>query len=196
MTWVIVLVAVLLLGLVGLYLSMTAGRLDRLHLRIAAAERSLDAHLLRRSSVAAEIAAAGILDPVASMLIAEAAHDARTSQDSTDLERSRAESDLTAALCAALDDDEDLSEAESQGLGAPLLAELAASWTRLELARRFHNDAVRACRQVRQQRLVRWLHLAGHTPLPATWEIDDAMPPEVMRLIDRLTAIGPGRPPA
>ena len=184
MTWAIVGAVIGVLGLVGLYLSMTAGRLDRLHLRIAAAERSLDAHLLRRSSVAAEISAAGVLDPATSVLIAEAAHEARMSQDASPLDRSRAESDLTAALCAALDDDE-VSEALSDEVGRTLVIELLASWTRLELARRFHNDAVRACRQVRRQRLVRLFRLAGHTPLPATWEMDDAVP---RALVDGVSA--------
>lgn len=191
MTWVIVGIVLAVLGLIGLYLSMTAGRLDRLHLRIAAAERSLDAHLLRRSSVAAEISAAGVLDPATSMLIAEAAHEARMGQDATPLQRSRAESDLTAALEAALSDEEDVSEAMSEEVGRQLLAELLASWTRLELARRFHNDAVRACRQVRRQRLVRLFRLAGHTPLPDTWEMDDAVP---RALADGVNAVDPARP--
>jgi hypothetical protein len=29
---------------------------------------------------------------------------------------------------------------------------------------------------VRRQRLVRLFRLAGHTPWPETWEMDDAMP--------------------
>ena len=191
MSWLAGGAALTVVVLLGLYLSMTAGRLDRLHLRIAAAERSLDAHLLRRSSVAAEIAAAGLLDPATSMLIAQAAHAARMGQDAPVHERSRVESDLTAALCAALEDDEDVSEATSDDIGRSLFLELEAAWSRLELARRFHNDAVRACRQVRRQRLVRWFHLAGHTALPDTWEMDDAVP---RSLIDGLAAMEPGRP--
>jgi len=60
--WWLVLVVVVV-GLFGLYLSMTAGRLDALHKRIDTAELSLDAHLLRRSSVALELATSGLLDP-------------------------------------------------------------------------------------------------------------------------------------
>ena len=191
MTWVVVVVIVLAVVLLGLYLSMTAGRLDRLHLRIAAAERSLDAHLLRRSSVAAEIAAAGLLDPAASIVIAEAAHAARMSQDAAIAHRSRSESDLTAALSAALGDSEDVVAVCADEIGLALLSELEASWVRLELARRFHNDAVRACRQVRRQRVVRWFRLAGHTALPDTWEMDDAVP---VALSAGLAEVQPGRP--
>jgi hypothetical protein len=61
-----------------------------------------------------------------------------------------------------------------------LLAELAASCRRVELARRFLNDGVRACRQVRKQRMVRWFRLAGHTPWPQTVELDDTPPPALI----------------
>ena len=58
-----------------------------------------------------------------------------------------------------------------------MLDELAGACLRVQLARRFHNDAVRACRQVRRQRAVRWFRLAGRTPLPQTLEMDDTPPP-------------------
>jgi len=35
---------------------------------------------------------------------------------------------------------------------------------------------VRACRQLRRQRMVRLFRLAGHTPWPETWEMDDSVP--------------------
>ena len=41
------------------------------------------------------------------------------------------------------------------------------------MARRFHNDAVRASRAVRRKRHVRYLRLAGHAPQPVTFECDD-----------------------
>ena len=59
---------------IGLYLSWTAGRLDRLHARIDAARAALDAQLLRRASVAQELATSGVLDPAASIVLYEAAH--------------------------------------------------------------------------------------------------------------------------
>ena len=177
MTWIAVgLSAVLVLVLLGLYLSMTAGRLDRLHTRIDSSYLTLTSHLLRRSSVALELSTSGLLDPVSSVVIADAAHLARTAQDDGSVSWARAESDLTAALDAAFEDSDDVEYLMSNSVGAELLGELAATMVRIALSRRFLNDAVRACRQLRAQRLVRWFHLAGHTDLPHTFEMDDAIP--------------------
>ena len=175
----VVLVAFVLLA--GFYLSMTAGRLDHLHRRIDLARLALDAQLLRRSSVALELASSGLLDPAASLVMAEAAHEARTATDGSDVDRALAESDLTAALVAALDAD-DIEEVSAATNGPSMLAELDAACSRVELSRRFLNDAVRACRQLRRQRMVRLFRLAGHTPWPETWEMDDTVP---LGLLDR-----------
>ncbi|NED81786.1 hypothetical protein G3I76_17035, partial [Streptomyces sp. SID11233] len=59
--------------LIAVYLSWTAGRLDRLHARIDATRAGLDAQLLRRVSVAQELATSGLLDPAASLVLYEAA---------------------------------------------------------------------------------------------------------------------------
>ena len=166
---------VVLLLLLGLYLSMTAGRLDHLHRRIDTSRLALDAQLLRRSSVCLELASSQMLDPSASMLLADAAHRARTSIDLSEDERAMAETDLTSALLVALDD-EDIEEIAAAPEGPEMLAELDASCRRVQLSRRFLNDAVRACRQLRRQRMVRLFRLAGHTDWPETWEMDDSMP--------------------
>lgn len=165
----------------GLYLSMTAGRLDHLHRRIDTSRLALDAHLLRRSSVCVELAASGALDPATAMLLADAAHAARTASDADDDARSRAESDLTAALRAAFEDPADVADARRAPVGSGLLDELAAACRRVELSRRFLNDAVRACRLLRGQRAVRWFRLAGRTPVPEPWEMDDAAPSTLSR---------------
>jgi hypothetical protein len=44
------------------------------------------------------------------------------------------------------------------------------------MARRFHNDAVRAARALRTHRTVRLFRLAGHAPFPLAFEMDDAPP--------------------
>ncbi len=163
---------VLLLAFLALYLSMTAGRLDRLHRRIDLAESGLDAQLLRRSGIALELASNGLLDPASSMVLSEAAHAARISSDKSIPERDIAESDLTEALSAALDPEECAFVLTEQG-GPEILAELSAAVQRVELSRRFLNDAVRACTQLRKQRAVRWFHLAGRTPWPTFREIND-----------------------
>ena len=75
--WWVAGLAILAVAGIGLYLSSTAGRLDRLHRRIDTSRLSLDAHLLRRSSIALEVAASGVLDPASNMLIADAAHAAQ-----------------------------------------------------------------------------------------------------------------------
>lgn len=172
-----------ILGAIGLfllllawYLSNTAGRLDRLHRKIDISRLALDAQLLRRSSVALELSSSGIFDPVTSMLLADAAHHARTASDADDAARSRAESDLTAALDAALQYPEDVAEVRRDPAGAELLDELEASIRRVEISRRFLNDAVRACRQLRGQRAARWFSLAGRTALPQSREMDDTPP--------------------
>jgi len=174
--WVVLaLLGVVFVLLVGLYLSMTAGRLDHLHRRIDMSELALDAQLLRRSSVAIELASAQVLDPASSLLLASAAHEARTATDLPEDERAMAESDLTAALAAALDV-EDVAEVAASPGGQEMLDELDAACRRVQLSRRFLNDAVRAARQLRRQRMVRLFRLAGHTPWPDTWEMDDTIP--------------------
>ena len=57
---------------VGVYVSWRAGRIDRLHARVDMARVALDVTLLRRSSVAQELATSGLLDPATSLLLAGA----------------------------------------------------------------------------------------------------------------------------
>lgn len=175
--WSIALVVavVLALAVFGVYLSSTAGRLDHLHKRIDTSRLSLDAHLLRRSSVALELASSGVLDPATSILLADAAHEARLSADAAEAERSQAESDLSEALRAALEPP-DVVEVRARPDGVDMLDELAAACQRVSLSRRFHNDAVRACRELRETGVVRLFRLAGHTPWPMMVEMDDAAP--------------------
>ena len=177
MSWWWLVLVVVIIGLFGLYLSMTAGRLDALHKRIDTSELSLDAQLLRRSSIALELATSGLLDPAGAIVLAEAAHAARTAAggDASAHDRSAAESALTQALEATLDEEE-VAEVRVAPGGAELIEELAASARRVQLSRRFLNDAVRACSQLRRQRIVRTFRLAGHTPWPQAVELDDSIP--------------------
>jgi hypothetical protein len=62
---------------VGVYLSWRAGRIDRLHARVDMARVALDVTLLRRGSLALELATSGLLDPATSLLLADAVHCAR-----------------------------------------------------------------------------------------------------------------------
>jgi hypothetical protein len=172
MTWIVL--AAVVAVLLGGYLSWTAGRLDRLHARVDAARAVLDAQLLRRSGAALDMATGGSLDPASAVLLADAATRARTLGAD---EREQAESDLTAALSAALVDAEFVAQLRTQQGAGVALDELAAACRRAEHARRFHNDTVRSVRRLRGKLLVRWLRLAGHAPWPETVEFDDSIPP-------------------
>ncbi len=89
--------AAVLMALVGVaWLAWTANRLDKLHLRCAAAKATLDEAAIRRSLAAQEIAASGDLgDPASALLVSDAA---TLTQEPAPADRWRAESDLTAAL--------------------------------------------------------------------------------------------------
>lgn len=156
----------------GWYLSFTATRLDRLHARVESSAAALDAQLVRRASTALELAISGLLDPASALLVAEAATEAR---DSDGEHRELAESDLTKALHAALESPT-AAQLRVDPVGATLLGELSSASSRVALARRFHNEAVRGARAVRGKPLVRVLRLAGHAPMPPTFEMDDSLP--------------------
>jgi hypothetical protein len=172
--------------LVAVYLSWTAGRLDRLHARIDAARAALDAQLLRRASVAQELATAGVLDPAASIVLYQAAHDARQAEED---QREVAESELSQALRAVFAESAQLEAVRAAPGGEATAEELAAAVRRVPMARRFHNDTVRAARALRRHRKVRWFRLAGHAPFPLAFEMDDE-PPAV--LTDRAGPAGEG----
>ncbi len=169
--WVVVLLIV-----TGVYLSWTAGRLDRLHARIDAARAALDAALVRRASVTLELATSGVLDPAASMVLYQAAHAARQADEDG---REVAESELSQALRAVFADEGQLEVVAAAPGGQASVAELSVAARRVPMARRFHNDAVRAARALRRHRTVRWLRLAGHAPFPLAFEMDDE-PPAVL----------------
>lgn len=180
-----------------------ASRLDRLHRRVDASRGVLDAQLLRRATAAAELATSGLLDPVSSIVVGEAAWAAlsaggpvpspaavsgelrqvlaadlapRTRTAPPDLDRGQVESDLTAALRVALADPQETGALSADPAGGSLLADLSSAWYRVQLARRFHNDAVAQTRAARRGLLVRLLRLAGSASEPVTFEVDDEWP--------------------
>ena len=171
--------AVALLVLAGWYLTFSATRLDRLHSRLEGARSALDAQLVRRASVALQIAASGRLDPATGLLLADAAHHAREADPADQPSREQAESDLTRALHAAFGDRTVVEDLAADPVGRELLQELSAACQRVALARRFLNDVVRSARVVRRKRIVRYLRLAGHAGWPQTFEINDT-PPEAL----------------
>jgi hypothetical protein len=147
MGWAVGVVAVVVM--VASYLTWTAKRVDRLHVRAASAGRALDAQLVRRAAIAAVMAEDGNPDLYAA---ARAALDAR--QD----EREPAENDLTRMLRKIELSPED---------------EIIAASRKVGLARQVHTDFVRDALAVRSRPLVRLMRMTRKHPVPAYFDIDD-----------------------
>ena len=167
--WLLLVVG--LLAVLGLFLRGLVGRVDRLNLRVEAAWEALDAQLVRRSIVVQEMCSSGLLDPASALLLAGAAHDAQTASPAR---REAAESALTEDLRAVLDEAAAAQELSDDPTGRQLLADLRQASDRVVLARRFHNEAVRMCRELRGRPVVRTLRLFGRSVEPVTFEMDDA----------------------
>lgn len=189
-----------------------ASRLDRLHRRVEASRAVLEAQLVRRATVAAELATSGSLDPASAIVVGEAAWAALSAggeapplggvaselraaleggaaravrSSGLDLDRGQLESDLTGALREVLDDPDEAAALAASEAAGDLLAELGVAWYRVQLARRFHNDAVAQTRQARRGFLVRTLRLAGSASEPVTFDIDDDWPAGLAHLVPR-----------
>ena len=169
--WVSLLLVLLLL--LGAWLTWTANRLDRMHHRIDVARATLDSRLLRRSGATLELAAAERLDPPSRLVLLDAAHRARNAGPE-DFEA--AESALSEALRAVLGDPAVVAELRGDDDLAPLVDELAEDCARVELSRRLHNGAVVTTRALRSRRRVRWFRLAGRAAELQTVDLDDAPP--------------------
>lgn len=168
-----IVVVVAVLAVLGVYVSWRAGRLDRLHARVDGARFALDAALVRRSSIALELASSGLLDPATGVLLAGAAHDAR----SAGARREMPESDLTRALRAVFSQPDFRTMLAGREGAEELLTELEGASHQVFLARKFYNDAVAATRTARRRWLAIVLRLAGSAPLPEFFEIDDSLVP-------------------
>jgi hypothetical protein len=161
--------------LIGVYVSWRAGRIDRLHGRVDMAMAALDAGLLRRSSVAFELASSGILDPATSLLLAGAVHGVRAGERGEDRPRDLAESDLTRALRAAFSQPGFSVSLSSKDGADELITEVEAAAHQVFLARKFYNDAVSATHVARRRPLARVLRLAGKAGMPEYFEMDDSL---------------------
>ncbi len=114
-----------------------------------------------------------MLDPATSVLLAGAAHDARSAQ----LAREMPESDLTRALRAVFSQPDFRALLAGREGAEELLTELESASHQVFLARKFYNDAVAATLAARQRWLARVLRLAGRAPHPEFFEIDDSLVP-------------------
>lgn len=193
----------IVLALVLWWVWVAASRLDRLHRKVGTSRAVLDAQLVRRATAAAELATSGLLDPVSSVLVGEAAWASLSTQASdlpADLlalvgpdelprgsvapppvDRGAIESDLSATLREALDDPDEVAALRADPDGELLVDLLASAWYRVQLARRFHNEAVTQTARARSGPVVRLLRLAGHAPAPVGLDLDDAWPENLGR---------------
>ena len=169
-TDIVIVIAVALF--IGVYVSWRAGRIDRLHARVEMARAALDVTLLRRSSVALELATSGLLDPATSLLLASAVHGTK---DITSRPRDLAESDLTRALRAAFSQPDFRASINGKEGADELLAEVEAAAHQVFLARKFYNDVVAATREARRRPLARILRLSGRARAPEFFEMDDSL---------------------
>lgn len=158
-------VAFAVVVLLALYVTWTAGRLDRLHARLDAAVAALDAALVRRAAAARAIAAAL---PTGERAIALATA-ADAALEANEAGREGLENDLSRALRLAL------PLLPDSGAASSVRDELATAATRVGLARSFHNAAVHDTREIRLRRMPRALRLAGRRALPQFFEIDDTL---------------------
>ena len=158
LTWVFATLFVLVI--IAWYLSYTAARLDRLHVRLGGTLAALDARLVRRAEAAVELANSGLLDGATALLLATAAGESLEAPSEHGEAREQAENDLTEALDLALTPAV-VSRCARRRTGRTSLARVASACTRVQLARRFHNDAVTDVRRVRRKWTIRMFHLAG-----------------------------------
>jgi hypothetical protein len=162
--WLLVLAGVALF-LVA-WTAWTLARLRRLEGRVAQAWLALDTQLQRRAGLAEELARnypATVGEERAEYLALFAA-DARAPVDG---DRELAENALGRELRELPDD--------LRGVPAALRNDLAGTCTRVALARRFYNDAVRDTRELRSRRLARLLRLHASRPKPRFFDIDDRL---------------------
>jgi hypothetical protein len=163
------------------------------------ARAALDATLLRRASVALELATSGLLDPATSLLLASAVHATRPGpggpggyggagnppMSGGDLgggvppglnrPRDLAESDLTRALRAAFSQPDFRTSMTGKEGAEELLAEVESAAHQVWLARKFYNDVVAATRLARSRPLARVLRLSGRARAPEFFEMDDSL---------------------
>lgn len=162
----VLVVALLVVGALLLFAYLMAHRLDRLHIRADLARAALFGVLGRRHVVAAAVAnELAERDPALAEALSRQLDAARRYQpedlfvpDSRSV-RPRAEHTENAIGIS-------LGRADPAELSDSLAAELDDIVDRLEMARRFHNDAVRDTRAVRELWVVKVFRLAGRAPMP------------------------------
>jgi hypothetical protein len=163
--WLLLVLAAVVV-LLAAWSAWTQTRLRRLEGRVDRAWTSLDTQLQRRAGLAAELArdhAAAVGEDRAARLAA-AACEVRAPRAG---DRELAENALGRELRDLPDD--------LPGVPAALRADLEGTATRIGLARRFYNDAVRDTAALRTRRLPSVLRLHGSRPMPRFFDIEDGL---------------------
>lgn len=156
--WALALIiAAFVVVLLAVVASATATRLNRLHIRTDLARASLAAALGRRAAVAR-----ATYPQLVSLVAAAEATEYSARQMAL---RADAENEVTRALVRLV---------EQEPPSRQFAIELHDAHTRLELARRFYNDAVTDTVALRRRPLVRLLYLSGTAPEPQYFDMADA----------------------
>lgn len=162
--WSLVAAGVVLV--LALWTAWTLTRLRRLEDRVARAWTALDGQLQRRAGLAERLARehADALGEERAQRLALAAAEARSPRSG---DREVAENVLGRMLRELPDG--------LPGVPPVLATDLTGTTTRMGLARRFYNDAVRDNRTLRRRRLPRLLRLHAARPLPRFFDIEDGL---------------------
>ena len=163
--WLVV--AVVVAVVLSMWVTFTLTRLDRLHARVDAAQAALDAQLVRRAAALQHLAEgpdSGAPDP-RRPYYDKVAQDALATR-AADTAREPIENAVGRAI----------AELSQLPLPSEFAAELHEAAARVRIARRFYNDAVRDTRALRERRLPRVFHMAGHRGMPEFFDIDDTLP--------------------
>ena len=173
--WWLVLALLVVVAAFVVYLSSLAGRLDRLHKRTEVSAEKLQTALQLRRDCADRVAACGALDPSSALLIEDAVLHVDATDPSNTVAVSLAESDLSVVVSAVFTDPAEVDLLVTHP-GGGCVADLADACRRVEIARRFYNDAISSARALRSRPVVRLFRLQGSAVLPATSEMVDTPP--------------------
>ncbi len=160
--WVVAVVAVAVV--LTVWVTFTLTRLDRLHARVDAAQGALDAQLVRRAAALRQGVESAALPPDAAVRYERTASAALAASGNG---REVAENQVGRVLAELATRPAELPTEEGE--------ELHEACVRVALARRFYNDAVRDTRILRERKMPRVLHLAGHREMPRFFDIDDTV---------------------
>jgi hypothetical protein len=176
MSWLNISLLVLFVLYFAWKLSSLAGRLDRTHIRRDNALNSLRQHLAIRAACVARIVASGKLETITANNLKLSLEDVLSASEISFREYLSAESVLTGLLCEVFEEEKSLDQLLSSTQSASLVFELTRAAKRVQLARRFHNDAVGASQLLHSRAAVRLFRLAGRTKVPTTVDLDDRVP--------------------